>query len=128
METFYHVWFSTKGRKPALDGDIGADIRRLFVETAERTRIHLLAVEAAADHAHLLVGVLEGQALASVMHQLKGATARLIFLKYPELKADLRHNSFWQKGYGWRRIAPHEIRTVRQYIRTQDARPLRRHA
>jgi len=58
------------------------------------------------------------------MHQLKGATSRHVCLKYPELK-DLGHNSFWQKGYGWRKIEPAEAPTVRNYIRTQGDRPLR---
>lgn len=125
MEALYHVWFSTKGRKQALDGDVGDDVKRLFVETAERTGIRLLEVEVAGDHAHLLVVVGETKTLPSVMHQLKGATARFIFLKYPELKLDLGHNSFWQKGYGRRRLAPSEVPAVRNYIRTQRDRPLR---
>ena len=37
MEVLYHVWFSIKGRKPVLDGEIGEDAKRLLTETAERT-------------------------------------------------------------------------------------------
>ena len=125
MEGSYHVWFSTKGRKAALDGDIGDDVKRLFIETARRTGIQLMEMEAVADHVHLLVEVTGAQTLSSIMHQLKGATARAIFLKYPELKLDLAHNSLWQKGYGWRKIEIDEVSGIRNYIRTQRDRPVR---
>jgi putative transposase len=125
VEDLYHVWFSTKGRRQALEGELGDDARRLLIETAQRAGIRLLEVEVVADHTHLLVALTETQALPSVMHQLKGASARFIFLKYPELKLDLGQNSFWQKGYGFRRLEPSEAPGVRRYIRTQGARPLR---
>ena len=126
MEALYHVWFSTKGRKPVLDGDIGEDAKRLLTEIAERTGIGLIEIEALADHVHLLVAVTGERTLPAVMHQLKGTSARFIFLKYPELKLDLRHNSLWQKGCGWRRVAASEVPGVRNYIRTQQDRDLRR--
>ena len=125
VERLYHVWFSTKGRQEALQGELGDDARRLLIEAAQRAGIRLLEVEVAVDHVHLLVALAEGQTLPSVMHQLKGATARSVFLKYPELKSDLRHNSFWQKGYGSRRLDPSEVPGVRRYMRTQGATPLR---
>ena len=125
MDGIYHVWFSTKGRKPTLEGDIGDDAKRLLVETARRTGINLLEIEAAIDHVHLLVRTSGSQTLPSVMHQLKGATARLIFSEYPELKLDLGQSSFWQKGYGWRRLTEAEAPAVRNYVRTQRERPYR---
>ena len=126
MGRLYHVWFSTKGRKEALEGELGENAKQLLVETTRRTGIRLLGLETVAGHVHLLVEVTQGQTLSSVMHQLKGATARFLFLKYPELKLDIGHNSFWQKGYGWRAVAQNEVPAIRRYIRTQRDRPLRR--
>jgi putative transposase len=122
---FYHVWFSTKMRKIALVDEIGVEAKRLLKEVAARASIQLLEMETAIDHVHLLIGLEPEQALSSAMHQLKGATSRYIFLRFPELKTDLGHNSFWQKGYGFRQLDPTEISDVRHYIRTQGARPLR---
>ena len=121
----YHVWFSTKGRKPALEGEIGEDVKRLIKEIAQRTAIQVLEIEAAADHAHLLLALTDGQTLPSVMHQLKGASARAVFLKYPDLRIDMKSKSFWQKDYGSREVTASEIDVVRLYIRTQSERPLR---
>jgi len=127
VESLYHVWFSTKGRKQALEGELGHDARRLLIDTAQRAGIRLLEVEMVVDHVHLLVALAETQTLPSVMHQLKGASARSIFLKHPELEFDMGHNSFWQKGYGFRCLSSAEAPNVRRYIRTQAERPLRRH-
>jgi putative transposase len=125
VEGIYHVWFSTKGRKQALENELGDDARQLLTETAQRTGIRLMEVEITADHVHLLAALTGMQTLPSVVHQLKGASARSIFLKYPDLRIHLGHNSFWQKGYGWRQIAPDQVPGVRHYIRTQQDRPLR---
>ena len=127
VESVYHIWFSTKGRKEALQGELGEDVRRLLTATAQRAGIRLLEVDVAVDHVHLLVALAEGQTLPSVMHQLKGASARSISLKHSELKLDMGHNSFWQKGYGFHRLSSAEVSKMRRYIRTQAARPLRRH-
>ena len=116
MEGIYHIWFSTKGRKGALKGEIGDEVKLLLTETARRTGIQLLSTETAVDHVHILVQVAGTQTLSSIMHQLKGTSARLVFLKYPELKVDLGQNSFWQKGYGWRKIGPEQVAAVRQYM------------
>jgi hypothetical protein len=61
----------------------------------------------------------------SVMHQLKGATARAVFLEFKELKLDMNSTSFWQRGYGFRGVPANQLRTVAHYIRTQDKRPIR---
>ena len=66
MEGTYHVWFSTKGRRAALDGDIGDEVKRLLIETARRTGIQLMETEAVADHVHLLVEVKGAQTLSSI--------------------------------------------------------------
>jgi putative transposase len=125
MKGFYHVWFSTKGRKEALEGELGRDIKDSLRGIAERASIELLELEVVADHAHLLICLTDTQSLASAMHRLKGTSARYIFMKYAELKLDMGQNLFWQKGYGWRKIGSDEVAGIRYYIRTQRERPLR---
>ena len=125
MEGLYHVWFSTKNRKPALEGDIGETVKRLLQEIARRSRIRLVEAETMVDHAHLLIRLAGNQTLSNVMHQLKGASSRYIFLTYPDLRLDLGISSFWQKSYGWRKIDPGEVHGTRAYIRTQRQRPHR---
>jgi putative transposase len=121
----FHVWFSTKGRKPALVEEIRETVLSLFRANAKKAGVNLLEVEAIEDHVHLLIELADGQLLSNVMHQLKGASSREILRRYPELRLDMGSNSFWQKSYGGRPVPPEQIETVRNYIRTQSERPLR---
>jgi putative transposase len=124
----FHVWFSTKGRAFVLEDDVARDVKRILREIARRAAIDLMEVEAAGDHAHLMVRLHGKQTLSSVMHQLKGASARSILLRYPELKLATETEALWQKGYGWRKVEDKEVAGIRMYIRTQRSRPLRRTA
>jgi putative transposase len=123
--TMYHVWFSTKRRLPALQGEIDDFVNATMHEVASRWEISIVEMQTAFDHVHLLIDVRTGQTLPSVMHQLKGATARAVFLEFPDLRMDMESNSFWQKSYGARFIPPKQVSAVRQYIRSQPERPLR---
>jgi len=125
IERIYHVWFGTKRRIPVLQGDIEDDVRRLMRENALRAGIRLLEAETAVDHVHLIVAVPEDKTLVSAMHQIKGATSHAVFLKYQELRMDIRESALWQKGYSFRRMEPNDVSAARRYVRTQELRPLR---
>ena len=81
--TYFHVWFSTKWRRPVLNGEIRDFILAMLASIAADKRITILEAEAIQDHVHLLVGVKQDQRLPVIMHDLKGATARAVFLAYP---------------------------------------------
>jgi putative transposase len=123
--TYFHVWFSTKWRRPVLVGEIRDFILSTLASIAADKGITILEAEAIQDHVHLLLCLKQEQRLPTIMHDLKGATARAVFLRYPQLRLDMETASFWQKSYGSRLVWPNEIETVRHYIRTQDQRPLR---
>jgi putative transposase len=120
---WFHVWFSTKGRKAALGGDIRELVLKSLAEIAAANSINLVEAAAEEDHVHVLLEVREDQTLASVMHQLKGASSRRVLTTFPEIRWDM--TTFWQKSYGFRGVAPEQIPTVRRYIATQEDRPLR---
>jgi len=80
----YHVWFSTKGRKPALVDEIDRTVRSSFAEVAARNDIEITEVETALDHVHVLISLKPGQTLPRVLHDLKGSAARRVFERLPE--------------------------------------------
>jgi len=126
MPVLHHVWFSTKGRKDAFEGELGEEMKAMLLDIAQANGIRIVGLELVADHAHLLLELREDQTLPSIMHQLKGTSSRFIFLRYPELKRDLPTGSFWQKGYGRRWVPVQQLAAVRRYIQTQRERPYRR--
>ncbi len=125
MNGYFHVWFGVKGRKPALAGEIGDAVKTLLHKNAVEHGVQLMELSASADHVHLLLKLEGDQTLSNTLMNLKGASARALFDAWPELRLDLQHNSFWQRGYGWRPVPADQARAVAEYIRTQDDRPLR---
>jgi len=53
------------------------------------------------------------------MKALKGRSARTVLRDMETLKLDAHTANLWQRGYGWKPVAPGAERTVRRYIRTQ---------
>jgi putative transposase len=120
----FHVWFSTKSRRPILVDDLRDFVLAQFREIAVRAEVKLIEAETEHDHVHLLLRIKDFSDLPDVMQLLKGSSSREITLKYPELRAEMG-KAFWQKSYGSRPLPENQLNTVRWYIRTQDQRPPR---
>jgi REP-associated tyrosine transposase len=110
---------------PVLVEEIRETVLSLFKLNADKVGVRLVEIEAIEDHVHLLVELRADQTLSRVMHRIKGATAREVRSKYPELGLDMASNSFWQKSFGARPVPPNQVEVVKHYIRTQVERPLR---
>ena len=125
MDGYFHVWFSTKGRKEVLEGDVEQDVKAAIRAAAAGCGVDLMEVETAFDHVHLLLRLQDGQMLSWAMHRLKGASARTVLSRSPELTLHSEQRHLWQRGYGWRRVLAAEVAAVRRYIQTQPDRPHR---
>ena len=84
----YHVWFSTKYPQAAPVDVIGETVKTSFREIASKTGIQMIELALELDHVHLLLELDESMRIASAMHRLKGASAREVFSRYPQLKLD----------------------------------------
>jgi len=115
----YHVWFSTKGRKWLLEGDVGEASKELMVTVAKEKNIDLVECEMMVDHAHLLLAVDDREHLSKAMNLLKGTTSRRLFQRYPDLRLDAGLNSFWQHRYAAKAVLEPAAASVGNYIRTQ---------
>jgi putative transposase len=123
--TVVHVWFSTKYRRGVLVDEINAMVRSSVETVAKSIDVAILAFAMEIDHVHLVLAIPDDRTIPSTMHRLKGASAREVLRAFPELKTDLGAQSFWQKGYGVRRLMESELPTVIEYVRTQNERPAR---
>lgn len=122
MSAYYHAWFSPKRRKWLLQGDIESSIKELLRETALEKSIKILELESVINHVHILLELSSGESLSRAINLLKGATARRIFQRFPELRMDAGVNHFWQKRYGYKQVPERAVDTMGMYIRTQKER------
>ena len=119
----YHVWFGTKYRRRILLGEVGAFVQLAFDQIASQHGLSLIERAAYVNHAHLLIRVADRSALSKAIQLLTGGSAYKTFRRYRELKLDGRTNHLWRQGYGFRPLSRSQIKTVKQYIRTQKDRP-----
>ncbi len=91
----------------------------LMGDIAKEKGIRLLECQAIVDHAHLLLEISSETELPKMMNLLKGASARRLFLQFPDLRMDEGITNFWQAGYSKKFVPPAAINRVRHYIRTQ---------
>jgi putative transposase len=121
----FHVWFSTKKRREALQGEIRESVLSSFRRIAADKHIALIEVEGQFDHVHMLPDLSAQTELPNTLRLLKGISSRELTDEYPYLTMTMGTLAFWQKGYGRRSVPEAEREIVRHYIRTQIERPLR---
>ena len=93
--------------------------REEIAAAAERHSIKLIEHEAIVDHVQLLLDVADRASLSRAMHMIKGASARRVFQRLPDLKMQAGVRSLWQARYGWKEVPPEAMVNIREYIRTQ---------
>jgi len=116
---YFHIWFQTKFKKYMLIDMIDDKIHQLFKQIAEEKGIQLIAGGSLPDHAHLLIGLENHQALSWAVMMLKGISSRRIVQEFKMLKQDFRTNNFWARKYGAKSIAVEGLQTTANYIRNQ---------
>jgi len=116
---YYHVWFQTKKRKRVLFGDIDRSVHALFKYISYAKGIRLVACETMIDHAHLLLALKAQDDLYKAVKLIKGASARMIFMKHPLLKQQIKCNNFWARKYGFKEIPERQLDRVAEYISNQ---------
>ncbi len=124
MTPTFHVWFSPRRRKAALQGDIATAARDLLLAIARERGIEMLECQPTLDHVHLLMRLPPLMSVAQALQLLKGASARRLFQEFQGLKLDLGHDHFWQRGYGYRFVHPSAIPAIRKYIRRHERHEL----
>lgn len=68
------------------------------------------------DHVHLFLSASPCVAPADIAHQLKGATARSVFQRFPEIKSQLWGGALWSRSYYVGSSGDMSIDVVLKYI------------
>ena len=71
---------------------------------------------------HILLAKPPWENLSDIVKNIKGATARYIFQRYPDLRLDMKSNHLWTRGYEYVRHDEASLPTVIAYIRNQKAK------
>lgn len=115
----YHFVWSTKYRKKVLISPIEETLKYVIVDLCLGHGYELITMEVMPDHVHVFISAPPKVAPAVIAKVLKGASARMLFTRYPELKKKLWGGHLWNPSYYVGTAGDMSKETIRRYIETQ---------
>jgi len=118
----YHVVWCTKYRQKVLLGEVDVSLKEILSKIAEDNDFEIVEMATAVDHIHLLIDCSPQHQIPNILKALKGASARLLFQRHPELKANLWGENLWNPSYFIATVSENTEKQVRDYINNQKER------
>ena len=109
----YHFVWIPKDRRSILNGQIKADLEGLIKNYALNSEIEILSLSIQPDHVHLFVSAPPRFSPSQLINLFKGATARELLKRYPNLK---RRGSLWTRSYYVGTAGTVSSETIQHYI------------
>jgi len=98
-DTRYHIVWAPKYCKWISRGDLRDFVEQCLRDIAINHDFEIEEMEIAEDHVHIFLAFAPKYSISDVVKSLKGASARSIFMKCPEVKRELWGGEFWEDGY-----------------------------
>lgn len=111
---FYHIVFSTKGRKDTISPEIEARLWAYIGGIARKREIIAVQVGGIENHIHILILAKPKIAPSQIVQWLKGESSRWIHETFPDLRSFA-----WQDGYGIFSVSKSNGSGVVEYIKSQ---------
>jgi REP element-mobilizing transposase RayT len=110
-DLFVHLVWATLARAPTISASIERPLYATIAEKCRELRCAPLAIGGMADHVHVLVALSPTLAVATLVKEIKGASAHLVTHR---LAPDRIFR--WQTGYGAFTLRKSDTPGVRRYI------------
>ena len=111
---FYHIVFSTKGRKDLISPEIETRVWAYIGGIARKHEVVAIQIGGIENHIHVLIMAKPKIAPSHIAQWLKGESSKWIHETFPEL----RHFA-WQDGFGVFSVSKSNVSGVAEYIKTQ---------
>lgn len=112
----YHIVWCPKYRRPVLLGKVATALENVLRIVALDLGVELVALEVMPDHVHVFADVPVTVAPTVLVQRLKGASSRLLRLRFPALG---RRPVLWSRSYYIGSVGHVSEATVRRYIENQ---------
>ncbi len=118
-ECKYHIIWVPKNRRKILCGKLRKEVGTIIRKLCEYKGVEVIEGKACIDHLHVCLAIPPKYSISTIVGDLKGKSAMIVFEKYSGLKKNFRGHSFWARGYYVRTVGLDEAR-VRKYIQEQE--------
>ena len=112
-QTFAHVIFSTKDRRPAISKELQPKLWAYMAAICKNHDIHVDAVGGTDDHIHLLIRIPAALSLSKTILTIKSNSSKWI--------NEQGQRFAWQEGYAAFSVSASLVPHVARYINTQVA-------
>lgn len=120
----FHLEWCPKYRKAVLINEIKNFIEKSLIETAQKYKILIHAIEVDADHVHLFVSLPFDMSVSMAFQLFKGRSSHAIFQAFPWLRGIFRKEHFWSPGKFCRSISNVRADTIKNYIEKHQFKQL----
>ena len=118
----YHIVWCTKYRRRVLKDGLDQELKEMLEDMAVEYKFTILAMEVMPDYVHLLLDCKPQFLISDMVKIFKGATARYMFIRHPELKKILWGGHLWNPSYCAVTVSDRSREQVARYIETQKDR------
>ena len=117
----YHIVLVVKYRRKCIKGELKNYLLQALKEVIEMREGQVLEMNSDLDHVHLLVELSHKYAIKDIIASLKGATARKVRNRFPEVLAEYfwDSKSFWSDSYFISTTGGACLETIQKYIEGQ---------
>lgn len=123
----YHLVFVTKYRQKIFDTKEKAEtMKSILRRQAEISDVTVNELGVMPDHVHMLISFKPKYAASNIVKNIKGASARIWFKKYPETKALLWGGHLWSPSYYMGTLGEMNKEVVENYIASQYTEAMKR--
>jgi putative transposase len=112
----YHFVWCSKYRKKVLVGELATFVEQEIRRICAGKTWTIGALNVQPDHVHVFLSAPPSVAPSAIAHQLKGATARKVFLQFSKVKKQLWGGAFWSRSYYVGSVGDMSRDTVLKYI------------
>lgn len=116
----YHLVWTTKYRKPVLEGRLATRVRDLIREICLSHQIQILRGHVSKDHIHLFISMPPQISVSQITQYLKGKTSRKVLMENPKLNKRFWGQHLWARGYFAATSGAITDEMVMEYIKNQD--------
>ena len=111
----YHIVFSTKDRRPLIEGDAKPRLYEYLGGTIRGQGGISLGINGMPDHVHVLAKLRPDKAVSDILRDLKANASGWMHDIFPEIR-----DFSWQRGYGAFSVSFSQVEKVRRYIVEQE--------
>ena len=115
----YHLIFCTKYRRKVLTNNISTRLKDIIIGISKDFQVKIIEMETDQDHIRVLFKTKPTINMTKYINSIKGASSRILFEEYPEIKMKLWKGHLWSTSYCLLTTGQTTLDIIKKYVESQ---------